>query len=96
LLEESLHQIFPESTTSTEAGISSTSIPAYSQPVEEKTTTLDPSALNYYYVYKALQRAEVEEKKDEYHQVSISSTLNARILRTNVLSYVCQSQNITR
>jgi len=29
-------------------------------------------------------------------QVSISSTLNARILRTNVLSYVHQSQNVTR
>jgi hypothetical protein len=28
--------------------------------------------------------------------VSISSTLNARILRTNVLSYVCQSRNVTR
>jgi hypothetical protein len=29
-------------------------------------------------------------------QVSISSTLNAQILRMNVLSYVCQSRNVTR
>jgi hypothetical protein len=29
-------------------------------------------------------------------QVSISPTLNAKILRTNVLLYVHQSQNVTR
>ncbi len=35
-------------------------------------------------------------QKKIFHLKSISSTLNARILRTNVLSYIHQSQNVTR
>jgi len=39
---------------------------------------------------------EREREGEETDQPSISSTLNARILCTNVLLYVRQSQNVTR